>query len=511
MFFRLPIVKFFSRLLNRATITVALVLLQAGWLLWAFSYLTTGRIWVNAELRLLSLFIVLYLVRKDEDSSYKIIWIVLIGLLPLLGGALYLMFGNKAPSKGMRRRMQSVEQAHAGDLAQQPGPARQLAGDHFSGLSRYVARYGPFPVWDKTQARYFSCGEAMYPKLLADLEKAEKFIFLEYFIVRSGKMWSGVEEILTRKAAQGVDVRLIYDGFGCLTTLPHKYYEELRAKGISCQVFNPFRPLLNIIQNNRDHRKLCIIDGWVGFTGGINLADEYINQKERFGHWKDTAIMIKGNAVKSFTVMFLQMWDLNEKNLDNIEDYVDNRPYRARGYVIPYGDNPFSDEHLGVNIYMDIINTAKNYVHICSPYLIPNNDLISALIYAAKRGVDVKIIVPGIQDKKYCRALSYTYYPQLINAGVKIYHYTPGFIHAKSIVSDDKKAMVGTQNLDFRSLFLHFECGAFFCTTSTVNDVEDDFNDTLKKSDLFELTDLKKVHLPTKAAGKLLRLVAPLL
>ena len=198
MFFRLPIVKFFSRLLNRATITVALVLLQAGWLLWAFSYLTTGRIWVNAALRLLSLFIVLYLVRKDEDSSYKIIWIVLIGLLPLLGGALYLVFGNKAPSKGMCRRMQSVEKAHTGDLAQQPGPARQLAGDHFSGLSRYVARYGPFPVWDKTQARYFSCGEAMYPKLLADLEKAEKFIFLEYFIVRSGKMWSGVEEILMR-------------------------------------------------------------------------------------------------------------------------------------------------------------------------------------------------------------------------------------------------------------------------------------------------------------------------
>ena len=232
MFFRLSIVKFFNRLLNRATITVALVLLQAGWLLWAFSYLTTGRIWVNAALRLLSLFIVLYLVRKDEDSSYKIIWIVLIGLLPLLGGALYLVFGNKAPSKGMRRRMQSVEKAHTGDLAQQPGPARQLAGDHFSGLSRYVARYGPFPVWDKTQARYFSCGEAMYPKLLADLEKAEKFIFLEYFIVRSGKMWSGVEEILMRKAAQGVDVRLIYDDFGSLLGLPKDFVVRMERHQI---------------------------------------------------------------------------------------------------------------------------------------------------------------------------------------------------------------------------------------------------------------------------------------
>ena len=391
MFFRLPIVKFFSRLLNRATITVALVLLQAGWLLWAFSYLTTGRIWVNAALRLLSLFIVLYLVRKDEDSSYKIIWIVLIGLLPLLGGALYLVFGNKAPSKGMRRRMQSVEKAHTGDLAQQPGPARQLAGDHFSGLSRYVARYGPFPVWDKTQARYFSCGEAMYPKLLADLEKAEKFIFLEYFIVRSGKMWSGVEEILMRKAAQGVDVRLIYDGL-----------------------------------------------------------------------------------------------------------------------VQPYADSPLDEENVAETVYLNILAQAKRYVYLYTPYFSVGQELLGAMKGAAKRGVDVRLILPGIPDKKLVFRLTRSYYVPLLRAGVKIYEYTPGFLHAKCYVSDDHVAVVGSINMDYRSLFLHFECGTLLYRNSQILALRDDALNTLRKCREVQLSDCRTNLLGT-LLDSVLRLLSPLM
>ena len=512
MFFRLPIVKFFSRLLNRATITVALVLLQAGWLLWAFSYLTTGRIWVNAALRLLSLFIVLYLVRKDEDSSYKIIWIVLIGLLPLLGGALYLVFGNKAPSKGMRRRMQSVEKAHTGDLAQQPGPARQLAGDHFSGLSRYVARYGPFPVWDKTQAQYFSCGEAMYPKLLADLEKAEKFIFLEYFIVRSGKMWSGVEEILMRKAAQGVDVRLIYDDFGSLLGLPKDFVVRMERHHIRCIPFNPVVPLLSLVMNHRDHRKIVVIDGKVAYTGGINLADEYINAITRFGYWKDAGLRIEGAAVWNFTVMFLDFWNAFRPFE---QDYGAFRPQLAvlpasDGVVQPYADSPLDEEPVAETVYLDILAQSQQYVYFYTPYLAIGEEMLDALRNAAKRGVDVRLVLPGIPDKKLVFRLSRSYYLPLLQAGVRIYEYTPGFLHAKCWVSDDRAAVVGSINMDYRSLFLHFECGVLLQHNSQVAALRDDVRATLPQCREIHISDCR-TSIPGTLLDSVLRLLSPLM
>ena len=308
MFFRLPVVRFFNRVINRATVTVALVLLQIGWLLWAFFSLTAGKVWVNAGLNVLSLFITLYLVRKDENSDYKIIWLVLIGMMPLLGGALYLAFGNKAPAKRMRQRMQAVERQHTADLAQQPGQTDAL--DPASrGLSRYVSEYGPYPAWKNSTAKYYPCGEAMYPDLLADLEKAERFIFLEFFIVRTGKMWKGVEDILVRKAAQGVDVRLIYDDFGSLLGLPSDFVVKMERAHIRCIPFNPVVPLVSLVMNHRDHRKIVVVDGNTAYTGGINLADEYINEEERFGYWKDAALRTEGAAVWNFTVMFLDHWN----------------------------------------------------------------------------------------------------------------------------------------------------------------------------------------------------------
>ena len=513
MFFRLPIVKFFSRLLNRATITVALVLLQAGWLLWAFSYLTTGRIWVNAALRLLSLFIVLYLVRKDEDSSYKIIWIVLIGLLPLLGGALYLVFGNKAPSKGMRRRMQSVEKAHTGDLAQQPGPARQLAGDHFSGLSRYVARYGPFPVWDKTQARYFPCGEAMYPKLLADLEKAEKFIFLEYFIVRSGKMWSGVEEILMRKAAQGVDVRLIYDDFGSLLGLPKDFVVRMERHHIRCIPFNPVVPLVSVVMNHRDHRKIVVVDGSVAYTGGINLADEYINAEKRFGYWKDAAIRLEGAAAWNFTVTFLNVWNAfrpSETDYTPFAPTPEQLPETSDGLVQPYADSPLDEENMAETVYLNILAQAKRYVYLYTPYFSVGQELLGAMKGAAKRGVDVRLILPGIPDKKLVFRLTRSYYVPLLRAGVKIYEYTPGFLHAKCYVSDDHVAVVGSINMDYRSLFLHFECGTLLYRNSQILALRDDVLNTLRKCREVQLSDCRTNLLGT-LLDSVLRLLSPLM
>ena len=312
--FRLPIVKFFSRILNRITITVVLVALQVAWLLWAFFSLTTGRVWVNAGLQLLSLFMMLYLVRKDENSAYKIGWIALMGVLPLLGGALYLSFGNKRPAKRLRSKLQAVDEAHKADLAQQPGQTDGLDASGL-GMSRYLARYGRYPAWKNTAAQYFACGEAMYPQLLQDLERAEHTIFVEYFIVHTGKMWDGVEAILRRKAAQGVDVRLIYDDFGSLLGLPTDFVVRMERAHIRCIPFNPVVPVLSLVMNHRDHRKIVVIDGKVAYTGGINLADEYINAITRFGYWKDAGLRIKsfGHAGDGNLHTYLLKDDLSQE------------------------------------------------------------------------------------------------------------------------------------------------------------------------------------------------------
>jgi len=363
MLFRLPIVKFFNRILNRITVTVVLVALQLAWLAWVFFALTTGtaRVWVTGVLNGLSLLIILYLVRKDENSAYKVGWIALIGLLPLLGGALYLAFGNKRPSRRLRSKMQAVEQAHRADRAQQPGQTAGLC-DENRGVSRYLTQYGCYPAWKNTTARYFSCGEAMYPALLADLEKAEKSIFLEFFIISQGKMWQGVEDILRRKAAQGVDVRLIYDDFGSLLGLPKDFVVRMERAHIRCIPFNPVVPLLSLVMNHRDHRKIVVIDGKVAYTGGINLADEYINAITRFGYWKDAGLRIEGTAVWNFTVMFLDFWNAFRPFE---QDYSAFRPQLAvlpasDGVVQPYADSPLDEEPVAETVYLDILALGRN-------------------------------------------------------------------------------------------------------------------------------------------------------
>lgn len=512
MFFRLPVVRFFNRVINRATVTVALVLLQIGWLLWAFFSLTAGKVWVNAGLNVLSLFITLYLVRKDENSDYKIIWLVLIGMMPLLGGALYLAFGNKAPAKRMRQRIQAVERQHTADLAQQPGQTDAL--DPASrGLSRYVSEYGPYPAWKNSTAKYYPCGEAMYPDLLADLEKAERFIFLEFFIVRTGKMWKGVEDILVRKAAQGVDVRLIYDDFGSLLGLPSDFVVKMERAHIRCIPFNPVVPLVSLVMNHRDHRKIVVVDGNTAYTGGINLADEYINEEERFGYWKDAALRTEGAAVWNFTVMFLDHWNAFRPSE---EDYAPFMPQaealsaQSDGVIQPYGDSPLDEEALAETVYLNIINQAQRYVYIYTPYLAVGETMLEALKAAAKRGVDVRLVLPGIPDKKLVFRLTRSYYVPLLRAGVRIYEFTPGFLHAKCYVSDDRAAVVGSINMDYRSLFLHFECGALLLYNSQVIALRDDVLRTLPECREVQLADCR-----TSLAGTLLdsvlRLLSPLM
>ena len=350
-----------------------------------------------------------------------------------------------------------------------------------------------------------------------ELEKAKRFIFMEYFIVERGEMWDSILEILERKVQDGVEVRFMYDGMCCLVLLPYSYPRELRTKGLKAKMFAPIRPALSTYQNNRDHRKILVIDGHTAFTGGINLADEYINRKVRFGHWKDTGIMVKGDAVTSFTMMFLQMWNITEKEPEDYGRYLRDPEFfyppelSMEGFVIPYGDSPLDQETVGELVYLDIINTARNYVHIMTPYLILNYELVQALQFAAKRGVETIIIMPHIPDKEYAFLLAKAHYEELIRAGVQIYEYTPGFVHAKVFTSDDEKAVVGTINMDYRSLYLHFECAAYIYRNEVIKDVERDFKETLAKSQVITLEECRHYPWYKKFAGRVLRLFAPLM
>ena len=508
--FRLPIVKFFSRILNRITITVVLVALQVAWLLWAFFSLTTGRVWVNAGLQLLSLLMMLYLVRKDENSAYKIGWIALMGVLPLLGGALYLSFGNKRPAKRLRSKLQAVDEAHKADLAQQPGQTDGLDASGL-GMSRYLARYGRYPAWKNTAAQYFACGEAMYPQLLRDLERAEHTIFVEFFILHTGKMWDGVEAILRRKAAQGVDVRLIYDDFGSLLGLPTDFVVRMERAHIRCIPFNPVVPVLSLVMNHRDHRKIVVIDGTVAYTGGVNLADEYINAEQRFGYWKDAAIRLEGAAAWNFTVMFLNVWNAFRPQETDYTAFAPTRlPAVQDGVVQPYADSPLDEEPLAETVYLDILSQAQRYVYIYTPYLAVGEEMLDALKSAAKRGVDVRLILPGIPDKKLVFRLSRSYYLPLLRAGVRIYEFTPGFLHAKCYVSDDRVAAVGSINMDYRSLFLHFECGTLLFHNSQIAALRKDVERTLPQCREIQRSDCHTNLLGT-ALDSVLRLLSPLM
>ena len=331
--------------------------------------------------------------------------------------------------------------------------------------------------------KYFPLGEDKFEELLMQIEKAEHFIFLEYFIVAEGLMWGKVLDILAKKVREGVDVRIMYDGTCEFSTLPHDYPKRLQKLGIKCKMFSPVTPFISTHYNYRDHRKILVIDGHTAFTGGINLADEYINKIVKYGHWKDTAVMVQGEAARSFALMFLQMWNIDEKS-PQIEKFIRCYPVpknQCSGFVIPYADSPLDNEKTGEMVYIDILNRAQKYVHIMSPYLILDGEMEMAIKFAAERGVDVSIILPGIPDKIAPYALAKTHYKSLLDSGVKIYEYIPGFVHAKVFVSDDVKAVVGTINLDYRSLYHHFECAAYMYGTECIDDIERDFLDTVSK------------------------------
>ena len=462
----------------------------------------------------ISVLAALAIVGSRMEPGYKIAWLLLILPFPVFGGVFFLMVGGGAVPKRTRRRMQGMLKKTAQVLRDdfKSDDLLPLGGDA-AGQASFLERRAACPAYTNTETEYFPLGDAAFPRMLEELEKAEKYIFLEYFIIQPGVFWDSILAILERKAAQGVEIRVMYDDMGCMFTLPRDYNEILTRKGIQCRVFNRFLPVMSLRLNNRDHRKLMIIDGKVGFTGGINLADEYINVKERFGHWKDSAILLEGDAVWSMTVMFLTMWD-HIASWD--EDFDRFRPPAApvrpwTGYVQPYTDTPLDSEAVGQAVYLNMIAKAKKYIYITTPYLVIDVATNTALCNAAKSGVDVRLITPHIPDKQYVFQVTRAHYPPLLEAGVKIYEYTPGFIHAKNFVVDDRFATVGTVNLDYRSLFLHFEDGVWLCEAPCIRDIRQDFEDTLKVCESISLRRAKHLNILLQLYRSILRVFAPLM
>ena len=457
---------------------------------------------------------VIYLFNNRMDTSAKLTWLALIAVAPLLGGILLAFTQSNLGHRASRRRTAELIEQSKDLVPQNEAVLEQLQGDPcgVDDLQRYLSRSGDFPIFDHTEVSYFPSGEAKFAAMLEELEKAEKFIFLEYFIIEEGTMWGRILDVLARKAKAGVDVRVMYDGMCEITTLPHDYPSRLEKLGIKAKTFAPIMPFLSSHYNYRDHRKILVTDGKTAFNGGINLADEYINQKERFGHWKDTALMLKGEAARSFTLMFLQMWNLTEPQASFPPELLSPiEGPEAPGFVMPYGDCPLDEDKVGEAIYTDMLYRATDYVHIMTPYLILDGELTAALKFAAQRGVDVKLILPGIPDKKLAHALAKSHYRELTDAGVQIFEYMPGFVHAKVCVSDDNRAVVGTINLDYRSLYHHFECATYLYRTSCILEIEGDFQQTLRQCRAVTPETIRNEKLGYKIIGPLLKIIAPLM
>ena len=502
---------------SRFGLVLVLLLLQVGVLFSVFRWFGNLLPHYFGSSVIVSAAMVIYLLNSKMDNSAKITWMVVISILPVVGVPLFFYVKSNFGHNFLRKRLLELENELREQLPQNDAAvdALQQTEPGASSLAKYL--YGPgggFPVYQNTAVTYFPSGEAKFEELMRQLETAERYIFLEYFIIDEGLFWGKILEVLARKAADGVDVRVMYDGTCEFSTLPRDYPKRLEALGIQCKVFSPVQPFVSTHYNYRDHRKIFVIDGRVGFTGGVNLADEYINHVEKYGRWKDAAIMLEGEAVRSMTALFLQMWSiLKEPEFEAFLADPIPAPAQAQGTAAPYGDCPLDGERVGEMVYIDLLNRARKYIHIMTPYLILDGELETALKFAAERGVDVHLILPGVPDKRFPYALAKTHYSALLDSGVKISEWTPGFVHAKVFVVDDREAVVGTINLDYRSLYHHFENAVWVTNAPCIRNIESDFQATLEECRTVS-NDPKSIwqgkHL-LRATGMLMKVIAPLL
>ncbi len=487
------------------------ILLQAGLIVVTLLFFSQYFGWVYLTCVAISVLVSLYISTKKTKLAYKVAWIIPILLFPLVGGIMYIFLGG-----GRQPHYQKADAVRVFRRHLSPG----LDNMDFLGYGAdamqqayYLQHSGFFPAYLGTETRYFSTGEDFFPVLLEELEKAQSYIFLEYFIISESTMWWEILNVLESKAQEGVDVRVIYDGVGSAAVLPKNYPEYLQGLGIQCQVFRPFVPVLSIHQNNRDHRKLCVIDGLTGFVGGLNLGDEYVNRIKRFGYWKDNALRLRGEAAWSLSVLFLTMWDNITKGRT---DYSLFRPKEfpaaalASGLVVPYADSPLAEDTLCADLFLQMITKAKRYLYLTTPYLSVDETILSALTTAARTGVDVRLMVPHIPDKKTVFTVTQSNYPPLLEAGVRVFEFTPGFIHSKTVVADDLYASVGSCNMDYRSLFLQFENGVWLCGDPAVVAVRDDFLEAQRHCQEIAMSDCENLSFFTKLKQSAYRMFSPL-
>ncbi len=496
--------------IKRALIVAFGLVLQFGFsiIIRLFFYKYLGII--NLTYCLISILIVLGLLKNSTRLSNDLPWIILILIFPIFGTILLITLGKNYSKSKLLRNIFKYENEYKKHLVQDPKIEKEIQEKELDNIEYLLHRTDHF-VSTNNRVSYYDFGEKFYPELLKELKKAKRFIFLEYFIIDEGVMWNGILEILKEKASQGVDVRIMYDDMGTLALLSTNYAKELEQFGIKCISFNKLSPFRGIFMNNRDHRKMTIIDGKVAFSGGVNLSDEYININSPYGIWKDNGIKIEGDAIWNMTVMFLTLWNANIQEDKDIQKfkYSFDHSFKEDGYVIPYGVAPLHKDLIGEDVYINMINSAKKYLYIMTPYLIIDTDMVNALCRASKRGVDVRIIVPGIPDKKIVYTQTCSFFKILHDHGVHIYKYTNGFVHSKVFLSDDKRAVVGTINMDYRSLYLHFENGIYMEQVSTLKEIYKDFENTLKDSKKLEDEDIRTGFIKSIWQA-ILRLFAPL-
>lgn len=437
-------------------------------------------------------------------------WVILALLFPVFGGLFYLVFHMEASSRFIRHGVRALSARIS--VPRVEAEAALPVPDRYQRLAHYLCEVGGYPVYGETEAVYLPSGEKMLEALLRDLRAARRYIFLEFFIIEDGVMWGQIHEILKEKAASGVEVRLIYDDIGCFLRVPQDFKSEMSREGIECRVFNPFRPIFTSLHNHRDHRKIVVIDGEIAFTGGVNLADEYINAVERFGHWKDAAVRLSGNAALSMCAMFLESWSLCREKSEDASVYLRPAEGRAasRGLVQPYADSPLDDEPIGERVYISAIAVAEKTLYITTPYFVVDDTVVKALLLAAKSGVDVRIVTPHIYDKRIVHLATRSYYSELIRGGVRVYEYERGFIHSKTLVADGALSVVGTTNFDYRSLCHHFECGTVLYGKEIAHALEEDFASVLAVSREITLADCQTGFF-ARLRDNFLRIFAPML
>lgn len=507
-------------LFSRFFLTVLFILLQIGFFLYVFAFLNNRYSqYVLQGGTILAVLVLIGIINGQSSSAYKMSWAILVAALPVLGVLLYsythLNVEGRRTFANLNRNIRDTADYAVTSLPVRDRVRYQDRG--FRKLSDYMERIGGFPTYENTEVRHYPLGDDAFADLCEELEKAEVFIFLEYFIIEEGVFWDTILEILLRKSAEGVEVRLLFDDLGCAQTLPRNYYRTMNGLGIACRTFGRIKPLFSTAYNNRDHRKILVIDGRVAFSGGINLADEYINEVEKYGHWKDCVFRLRGDAVRSCTLMFLQMWNIDARESAQ-EDYAfylegsDRTPdLSSDGFLIPYGDGPHRTDRVAENVYIDIINHASRHVFIMTPYLIPDAETLHAIRHAALSGVEVDIILPGIPDKKLISLISKSYYAELLRSDVHIYEYSRGFVHSKMVTADAEIAAEGSVNLDFRSLYLHYECGCVMYKNSAVAEIEEDVRATLELCREVTWDTVRAMNPVLKLVALIFRVFAPLL